>query len=167
MKQADLGRDAAWFQYVPTVALMAGYQLTHGLETMFPAHRWFVGALATWSWEWGRKKYKVDELTAKKLRAEHLYRKAKSGIRLQVTKHYLAVDAARQGLAVTRKAVQQAAERHRIEVKRYSLQASTTTDVLDAQTALKKAQAEHAAALYGYYESLAALTEAMGGRSTK
>jgi outer membrane protein TolC len=164
MRQADLGRQAAWFQYVPTVAVMAGYQFTHGMESMFPTHRWFVGGLATWSWEWGKKKYKVDELTAKKLRAKHLYAKAKSGIRLQVTKYYLDLKTAREGLAVRRKAVKQATERHRIEVQRYALNASTTTDVLNAQTALKKAKAEHANALFSYYEALANLKEATGGR---
>ncbi len=164
LEQARLGKQAAWFQYVPVVALFGGYQYSHGMSTMFPTNRWFVGALATWSFQWGKKKFKVDEIEAQQVRAKHLYRKAKAGIRLQVTKLYWDLRVAAKSLEVTRRAVEQAKERLRMEVARYENEAGTTTDVLGAQTALKKAQADHAASLYGYYEALAALKAAVGGK---
>lgn len=164
IKQAKLGRQAAWFQYVPTVALVAGYQYTYGMEMMFPTNRWFVGGLLTWSFEWGRKKHMVDEITAKQRKAQHLYIKARQGIRLQITKCYLDLISARKLLAVASKAVKLSKERHRMEVRRYASSANTTTDLLDAQMALRKAKASYAQALYGYYMALADLVEAAGGK---
>ncbi len=162
MTQADLGRQAAWFQYVPAVALFGGYQFSHGMESMFPTNRWFVGALATWSFEWGKKKFKVDEIEAKKARAEALYRKARQGIRLQVARFYFSLQAAEKSLQVSKKAMAKAREQRRMVERAYENQAATNTDVMGAHQALEKAQADHAAALYGYYQILAALKAAMG-----
>ncbi|MCD6498683.1 MAG: TolC family protein [Deltaproteobacteria bacterium] len=163
MNQARLGRQAALFQYVPTMALIGGYQFSKGLETMFPMHRWFAGALFTWSWEWGKKKYRIDEIEAQEAQAQHLYAKVRLGIQLQVKRYFLAMRASYQAIAIGRTAMAQAAERLRMEEIRYKDQAATSTDVLTAQTAMEKANADHANALYGYYQARAALEEAVGG----
>ena len=63
---------------------------------------------------------------------------------------------------MARVAITEAEENFRIEKKRFDASANTSTEVLDAQLALTRAQLSYTTSLYGYYIARAALLRAMG-----
>ncbi len=160
--QARAGRSAKRWQMVPTVAAVAQFEANYGMGTIMPTTAFFFGAVLEWEFAWGKKWRDADVLTAKLNKARLMERKARSGIPLEVKKHYLDLRVARASLKVAKAAVTAAAESHRIQVKHYELDASSTTDVLDAQMELTKAKAMYSKALYDYYIARAALRRAMG-----
>lgn len=161
-RQALAGRRAKRWQMVPTVAAVAQFEANYGMGTIMPKTAFFVGAVLEWEFEWGKRWRDADVMTAKLNQARLLERKARSAIPLEVKKYFLDLRVARASLTVARAAVAAASESHRIQVKRYELKASSTTDVLDAQMELTRAKATYAAALYQYYIAEAALRRAMG-----
>lgn len=160
--QLRAGRKATLGQLIPTLAAVAQFDANHGLGVVMPKTSFFVGAVLQWSFQWGRKIREADVLTARLNRVRALERKASSAIPLQVKKLYLDLRVARASLKVAKAAVRAAAESHRIQIKRFTLRASSSTEVLDAQMELSKAKGSAANALYKYYLAKAALDRAMG-----
>ncbi len=94
-----------------------------------------------------------DVSALKKARAELLKTEARQRdinqqIRHQVREAYLNLETAHSQVEVTQKAVSQAEEGLRIVEKRYRQGLTIITELLDAQTALKRARLEHLQALY-------------------
>ncbi|MBI5640762.1 MAG: TolC family protein [Nitrospirae bacterium] len=84
------------------------------------------------------------------------------GIRLEVEKYILDSKTARQRVAVTRDAVSQAEENHRINRARYEEGVGTATDVLDAVTLLTMAETNFFRSLYDLRRAEAAVLYATG-----
>jgi outer membrane protein len=84
-------------------------------------------------------------------------------ISLQVSLAYHTIDTNRQRLRVGSSAVAQARENLRLTLVRYKNGTATPTDVVDAQTALTRAQTVLITAGYDYLEGLARLDYAQGG----
>lgn len=163
-EQALAGRRAKRWGLVPTIAAVAQFEANYGMGTIMPKTAVFVGAVLEWDFAWGKRWLDADVLTAKLNQARLLERKARAGIPLEVKKHFLDLQVARQSLHVARTQVAAAAESHRIQVKRYELHAGSSTDVLDAQMELTRARVSYSSSLYQYYIARAALARAMGGR---
>ncbi|WP_456433793.1 TolC family protein [Thermosulfuriphilus sp.] len=87
---------------------------------------------------------------AELLKAESRQRDILQRIKHQVREAFLNLETARAQVEVTRKAVSQAQEGLGIVEKRYSQGLTIITELLDAQTALKKARLEHLEALYSW-----------------
>jgi len=86
-------------------------------------------------------------------------------IRLEVETALLNIASARQRIAASGKALEQAMETLDIERRKYELGEGAAVDVLDAQAALYQTQSAHYRALADYHISLAQLKLAMGGES--
>ncbi|HQP32406.1 MAG TPA: TolC family protein, partial [Deltaproteobacteria bacterium] len=83
-------------------------------------------------------------------------------VRLEVKRSWLELKDAEGQVGVTVKAIAQADENFRISQERYKEQVGTATEVLDAQTLLTRARADHANALGDYQIGYARLERAMG-----
>ena len=75
---------------------------------------------------------------------------------------FLLLHEAEKQVQVTKKAIEQAEENFRINTERYREQVGTSTDVIDAQTLLTKARADHFNALGDLNINQARLERAMG-----
>jgi len=124
---------------------------------------WYVSAAASWTfWEWGRTKDRVDAGKARANQMEYALADTQDQVRLEVKRSWLELKDAEEQVAVTFKAIAQAEENFRISQERYKEQVGTATEVLDAQTLLTRAKADHANALGDYQIGYARLERAMG-----
>ncbi|MBI3409418.1 MAG: TolC family protein, partial [Planctomycetes bacterium] len=83
-------------------------------------------------------------------------------IAFEVNEAYREIEAARQSLALARPAVTQARENLRLVTRRYENGDATPTDIVDAETALTRAQQDSFNALYDYQTAVARMEYAMG-----
>ncbi len=87
---------------------------------------------------------------------------ATDAVRLEVRRAYYDVDATRQQLEVARTSIAQSQESLRINQDRYEAGISTVTDLLAAEDASRRTQADYWETLCRYYTSYAALELASG-----
>jgi len=74
----------------------------------------------------------------------------------------LDLEVARKDIPTTKKAVEQAEENLRVSEERYKVQATTSTEVLDAQTLLTQARSNYYDALYDHNLAKVRLKRAIG-----
>jgi outer membrane protein TolC len=83
-------------------------------------------------------------------------------IAFEVNEAYRDVQAARQSIALARPAVAQARENLRLVTRKYETGDATPTDIVDAETALTRAEQDLYTARYDYLTALARIDYAMG-----
>jgi len=83
-------------------------------------------------------------------------------IALEIKNAYLTLQEAESQIVVSQKVIDQARENFRISEARYKERVARSTEVLDAQTLLTKAESEYANALADYNISSVRLQRAMG-----
>ena len=108
---------------------------------------------------------KLAALTQQKAYAQKmaaLRESAESGVRLELRRAYLDFDASRQQVEVARASVSQAEESLRISQNRYQEGLTTITELLRAQEAARRSQAEYWQAVYRMQTSYAGLELAKG-----
>ena len=160
--QASAGVRMAKSKFVPQVNAVANYTRQPQSLLGLP-ESWFVGGTASWDiWEGGSTYYAVDESKAQLAQAIQARRKAEDMIRLDARNAHVGLTTAAEALEVAKHAVEQAEENFRIEQKRYESTSNTSFDVLDAETQLTTARAQHQAALYDLVMAKANLDRATG-----
>lgn len=175
IKMADLRADQArkmvriaqseFFPMVNVVGSYARFGDTPGVSgTPYKdMESWQVMAVASWTfWEWGKTKYRVDAGKARENQAVDQARELSDQIALEIKNAYLILQEAEGQIAVSQKVIEQAEENFRISEARYQERVARSTEVLDAQSLLTKAQAEYANALGDYNIAYTRLQRAMG-----
>ncbi len=164
VQQADAGVNAAWAQMIPQVSLLASAQYAKGISFQRES-QYFVGATASWNfWEWGSTYYGIDQARARARQAKAGQAQLREAVRLEVRQALVEQRIAKQQLEVMRRAAAQAAENLRLVERRFAVDASTSTDVLDAVALQARAQAGEATAYYDYLRARVALRRARGQR---
>ena len=154
--------------YYPSVTFIGNYsrdtdELFLSAVTGEDPDIWTITLQGEWIfWEWGKKRHDVAAARARLAKARNLLIEIKDNIHLEVQAAYLSLKEAERNIQVSKKAVVQAEENYRMNEERYKQQVATSTDVLDAQTLLTQAQANHFNALSDYNISWAQLERAMG-----
>lgn len=160
---AEQSRDIARWNFVPQVIALANYTHATGAELMYPRNSFFVGGMLKWDlWEWGAKYYQLQQAKHAIAREEAELEGLRGQVAIEVKKAFLELRIADKTLVVARKRVKHAEEAYRIEQAKFGENATTTTDVLDAQLALTRAKLSYSNALYGWYAARAALTRSTG-----
>lgn len=168
VEQAKSNIRLSQSEYYPNVSLVGNYAKygdTPGVEgsPYKPQENWTILAIANWNfWEWGKTKHRVDAGVSWENRAADLLANIRDQITLEVKNTFLLLHEAEKQLQVTKKAIEQAEENFRINTERYREQVGTSTDVIDAQTLLTKARADHFNALGDLNINQARLDRAMG-----
>ncbi len=127
------------------------------------ASHWEATIGLSWTfWEWGKTRSNI--LEKRSLRRELVKTKQSldNQIHLEVKNALLEMDLAQKDIPTTRKAVKQAEENLRVSEERYKVQATTSTEVLDAQTLLTRARTNYYDALYNHNLAKARLQRAIG-----
>ena len=128
--------------------MQAAYSNVHG-QIFLPENSFFVGVVANWAfWTWGTKWYA----------AQSAHRQADAaGAQLQGTRKQVAYDVASKlsvldsqfvAVQVAETAIVSAEEAYRVTSAQVSAGTATTTDLLDAQSALTTAKLNLARAQY-------------------
>jgi outer membrane protein TolC len=138
--RASAGVDAARAEYYPSLAFSTQFEgdtqkFTHSAENfaVFVTARWnLFNGFAT--------EQKVSEARALLNRATLLREDLSHALALEVEQSYLALQAARRQVSVAKENVGQAEESLRILKDRYGAGLAKNLDVLDGETALKKAE---------------------------
>ena len=162
LDQARTGKSLAWSQFIPNISAVGNY--THMEGSAFQEENsFFIGGMLSWDiFEWGNKYYQVKAAESKIRQVEMGLRKVRDLLALEVKKNYLDLHKAKESLNVAVVAIRQAEENLRIENARYSVNANTSTDVLDAQNALRRALNQKATAYYNYLIALESLKRSIG-----
>ncbi|MBA7667479.1 hypothetical protein ES703_75568 [subsurface metagenome] len=154
--------------YYPSVTFIGNYsrdtdELFLSAVTGEDPDIWTLTLQADWTlWEWGKRRDEVAASRARVAKARHLLNEIKDNIHLEVQEAYLSLEEAKRNIQVSKTAVVQAEENYRMNEERYKQQVATSTDVLDAQTLLTQARANHFNALSDYNIAWARLERAMG-----
>ncbi len=157
-------------EYYPNVSLVGNYARygdTPGLSgsPYKPEENWTVLAIANWNfWEWGKTKHRVDAGISRENQAADILTNLRDQITLEVKNAFLLLQETEKQVHVMEKAIEQAEENFRINTERYREQVGTTTDVIDAQTLLTRAKANHSDALGEFNINKARMERAMGMR---
>ena len=155
-------------EYYPSVNLVGNYARfgdTPGVTGTAYKHQenWYAMVIAQWNfWEWGKTKNRVEASRSRENQAADFLANARDQVVLEVRNAYLLRTEAEQQLQVAEKTVEQAEENFRINSERYREQVGTSTDVIDAQTLLTRAKADHADAVMDNLIQQARLERAMG-----
>jgi outer membrane protein len=110
----------------------------------------------------GAKRAELSRERALEEKVTAMKQVATDGIRLEVRRAYYNLDSARQEVEVTRTAIAQAQESLRINQDRYEGGLTTITDLLGAEEATRRSQANYWEAVYRFHTSYANLELASG-----
>ncbi|MGE5189244.1 MAG: TolC family protein [Gemmatimonadota bacterium] len=150
--------------YLPTVGATGAWQIDAGDGPFSPDNRtWKVGVGLKWNLFDGlRREAAVGKAAEERGRAKANYRGASDEAAFEVTRAYLSVEAASRRLEIAGAALAAAEEGARLVKARYENQRARMIDVLDAQSALDAARADHASAENDVVASRAELEYASG-----
>jgi outer membrane protein len=171
IQQAKLSAEAAEhdasarkFALLPEVNLEAGYAHVNG-QIFMPQDSAFVGIKADWAiWEWGTT-YAAKEAAAAEARARTLEVDAiRRRVRAEVTGRKAELSAAASAVALARETVVSAEEAFRVTTALVRVGSGTTTDLLNAESALTQARLSLERARYAQAVSRIRLERAAGLR---
>ncbi|MFZ0448584.1 MAG: TolC family protein [Desulfatiglandaceae bacterium] len=127
------------------------------------ASRWQATVGLSWTfWEWGKTRSSIREKRSLRRQLVRTKQALDDQIHLDVKNALLDLDLAQKDIPTTRRAVKQAEENLRVSEERYKVQATTSTEVLDAQTLLTRARTNYYDALYNHNLAKARLKRAIG-----
>lgn len=155
LRQLELGIEAAESgvkaeegTYIPQLVAVGQYSHTEG-QGLAGTDTAFVGLSLDWTlWQWGARYYAVDEAEAQVVSLEATQEQTRRQIGLQAKMAWYDLESAVEAYGVAERAVAQAEEAYRVESVRYEAGKSTSTDLLDAQSALTEARNNRNNALY-------------------
>lgn len=133
--------------------------------SMAPSTTWTTGIVFSVPlYDAGEKKAKSGEIMETIRELEANTEVVKRAIRLDVEKSYLTLSSRWERITQARVGLEQAAEACRVAEVRYAAGLSTSTELLDAQTALAQARQSLAAAAYGYLAANVSWVKAVSGK---
>jgi outer membrane protein len=155
---------AARGEYLPVIALEGRYEYMEGdLRDLEGGDHWTVGIGAELPlWNWGKTAAKVREARSQLDQVKIQRDKTADLIRLEVRQAFLDLGKAEKNIDAAESALKTAREAYRQAKAGYRAGEGTNTDVLDARTALSRAEANYTQALFDHNVALAALHRAVG-----
>jgi outer membrane protein len=149
--QALSARDndkAQFAALLPEVNLQGAYQWTRG-QIFFPENQAFIGIFVNWPfWSWGTQFYAAKSAERQADAAESLSQDARRQAAYDVSSRYAQLKAQFVAVEVAETAISSAEEAYRVTAAQVSAGIGTTTDLLDAQSALTTARLNLARARY-------------------
>jgi outer membrane protein TolC len=165
---AQSREDAVASASRPQLAVTAGYDYARPNPRIFPRSgawhdSWDVSINATWLlWDGGRRAAERAEAAAVTRAAETRVREFDRLVAFEVRQRWLEVDSSRAAIAAAEDGVRAAVEARRVVGERYTAGVATSTDVLDAETAVLQAQLDRTRAVANARLAEARLRRAVG-----
>ncbi|RPH88736.1 MAG: TolC family protein [Desulfobacteraceae bacterium] len=159
--------QAAWSAYGPRLRAEGSYGWRDS-DFLPQDEDWAVGVTLEWPLFTGfARKHRLARAKADLSKEEAEAERLKLAVRQEVWNAFSRVTEMYQTLETTQTLVQDALESHRLSRERYEAGAGTITELLDAQTALARAQATRVEAEWDYRISLAQFKRAAGKLDTE
>ena len=162
-----LARSAAW----PEISLVGRYE-QNGQDSLAEDnaysndHNTSVSIQARWTFfEWGKTRADVGKVRYDRQAFLEKTRAAEDRIRLETRQEYLNLGVREKNIVTAEEALEQARENFRITRSRYLQNVTTSTEVLEAQTFLSRAESDYYRSVYGYLTARARLDRATGNLS--
>jgi len=137
---ASEGASATGWALLPELNVEGGYMRTDG--TIFnPANATYVILKAQWAiWEWGASHYAHQAATEKAQASEFQVKEQERRVDVEVTSAIAQATAAAAAVTVAEQTIESAEEAYRVTKAALAAGTATTTDLLDAQSALTQAR---------------------------
>ncbi len=165
LSQAEAARDndkSLYAALLPELSFQAAYQWTKG-QIFFPENQTYVGFLVSWPfWTWGATYYAAKSAERQADAAEALSQDARRQAAYEVSTKYAQLQAQFVAVQVAETAIASAEEAYRVTSAQVRAGIGTTTDLLDAQSALTTARLNLARARYERAVARVALDRATG-----
>ena len=150
-KEADAARSngqARVLALLPEVDVQAAYSNVRG-QIFQPENAFFVGVAANWPfWTWGTRWYAAQSAQRQADAAEALQADTRKQVALDVSSKYVLLQQQFVSVQVAETAIASADEAYRVTSAQVAAGTATTTDLLDAQSALTTAKLNLARAQY-------------------
>ena len=149
--QAEAAHDndkAQFAALLPEVNLQASYSWTRG-QVFFPENSAYIGIFVNWPfWSWGTQYYAAKSAERQADAADALSQDARRQAAFDVSSRYVQLKAQFVAVDVAETAIKSAEEAYRVTDAQVRAGIGTTTDLLDAQSALTTARLNLARARY-------------------
>jgi outer membrane protein len=164
--RADQARSGARVQMAdlfPSLVALGTVQHNTGNGPFLPENAWFVGLQLNWNlWDWGSTWHGYKAASHQADQAAKAAARMADGLRVEVRRSARQARAAFDALDVARAGLAAAEEAFRIQEARFQEGATTTTELLQAETEVAEARIGYATARHAYFLELAALARATG-----
>lgn len=162
VKSAELGYDLKKAEYIPEVELLLRYSKLYGHEFV-PDKEAYVGLHAKWEiYDWGRKRKQLSGKDAEIQMASNHVRQVEQKARIAVDRSYRSIGESIGFVEVARLSQTAAQDKLRVLMNQYREQSALLKDVLDAESELASANAEHNRAVLGVWQAQAEFNRAIG-----
>lgn len=156
--------------YYPLVTLFSNYYYQNpNLRIQPPVDvfnsTWDVGVNLSWDvWNWGNTSSQVRQAEQTFVQGKLNYEQLKEAIELEVNQNYLNVIYLKERIDVSNTAIQQAKDNYNVTKEKYNVQLATSTEIVDAETALFRAEVNYTDAIVDYRLALIKLYKSIGKR---
>ena len=155
-------RRARLYSLLPEIDLEGAYLRSYG-QIILPTNSLFIGLSAKWAiWEWGASYASYRASLAQERAAAFDLENQKQQIRAEVTAGMAQLDAAASAISVAEQAITSAQEAYRVTDAQLRAGTATTTDLLEAQSALTQARLNYLRAQYELAIARVNLRRALG-----
>jgi outer membrane protein len=166
-KQAESARangQARMLELLPEVDVQAAYSNVRG-QVFQPENSFFVGVMTNWPfWTWGTRWYAARSAERQADAAESLREDTRKQVAYDVSSKFVQLQSQFVAVDVAQTAIASAEEAYRVTSAQVSAGTATTTDLLDAQSALTTAKLNLARAEYERAVARVALDRATTAR---
>lgn len=165
---SDDGITAARSGWFPSVYLIGDYYYNKPNSRIIPAvnefkDTWDLGVTLQWSlWNWGYTSSQTIIAEQNKVQAETSLAQLKDAIEIEVYQNYLAFNRGYDKVNVAKLGVEQAEENYRTIKEKYDTQVASSTDLIDAETALLQAKTNYNNSLVEYELAKVRLDKSVG-----
>lgn len=161
-RAADRNVHARWLSLLPEINLEAAYTHITG-QVMQPEDQVFIGIKADWTiWEWGAQYFESRHAQAARNSTYAKLESLKRQVGVEVASRQADWDASYNAFELAKLALQSAEEAFRVTQQSNLAGSATTTDLLDAESALTQARLGVVSARYACALAQVDLDLAMG-----
>ncbi|MCX7876459.1 MAG: TolC family protein [Melioribacteraceae bacterium] len=168
IRASESGVTLAQSSWYPQIALYGNYYYSKPNQRIMPTQNKFDG---TWDagimlnmnvWDWLTTKHQTDQALAQLEQAKDGLGLIKDGITLEVTQNYLNVNQAKRKIDIAKLNVEQAEENLRVTSEKFKNGYSTSSELIDAETALISAKTNYNTSIVDYELAKAKLEKSIG-----
>lgn len=168
VKASEAGVTLAKSSWYPQISVMGNYYYSRPNQRILPTRdqfdaTWDVGVnLSLNVWDWLTTKHQTDQAEAQLSQAVDAMGMIKDGITLEVTQNYLSFSQAKRKIEIAELSVKQATENLRVTNDKFKNGLATTTELVDAETALFGSKTNYTTSVVDYELAKARLDKSIG-----
>lgn len=168
VKASEAGVTLAKSSWYPQLSLYANYYYSKPNQRILPTQNRFDG---TWDaginlsmnvWDWLTTKHQTDQAEAQLAQAVDGMGLIKDGITLEVTQNYLSLTQTNKKIEIAKLIVSQAEENMRVTSQKFKNGLATSSDLIDAETALISAKTNFTTSIVDHELAKAKLEKSLG-----